>query len=121
MSGPVDGPPDPAGQVRREVERILAEGRAATERLRRELAQDRREAAASASQREARARSGVLGDDARLLQAEVDRGRTTWAAILEGADDSAAARRARAHMSAVLASLSDRGDGDARSRGRRGP
>lgn len=65
----------------------------------------RQGAAARAAARGAAARRGDLGPGARELQARVDGGLTTWAAVLDGRDSSVAAAEARRHVAQRLVEL----------------
>ena len=83
----------------------LARLRAVSTSLREEHDRWRGEAVVRAAAREAAARRGDLGPGARELQARVDAGLTSWPAVLDGRDRSAAAEEARRHVEGRLAAL----------------
>ncbi|GAA0974137.1 hypothetical protein ENKNEFLB_00624 [Nocardioides aquaticus] len=65
----------------------------------------RAEAATRVAARGAAARRGDLGPGVRELQARVDDGLTTWAAVLDGRDRSVAAAEARRDVAERLVEL----------------
>jgi hypothetical protein len=85
------------------VEAILAE-------TRRDAARVAREDVARDAARESAARRGELGRDWREVQARIDAGRTTLAAVFGGSDDSPAAARLRDRSRAAIESMELPGD-----------
>lgn len=97
MAGPreaVVGTDDPLARLR-----VVAAG------LRAEHTHWRAGSAARGAEREAAARRGDLGPGVRELQGRVDADLTTWAAVLDGRDRTAAAAVARRHVAERLVEL----------------
>lgn len=84
---------------------VVARLTATTQALRAEHDRWRTTAAAHRTAREEAARRGELGAGARELQDRVDAGLTTWEAVVDGRDTSAAARAARVHVDQRVAAL----------------
>lgn len=94
-----------AARSREVADAVVAQAAAETRALRRELADQRAAAARRRTEHERGARGGALGPLARLIQDRVDRGETSWEAVIDGRDASAEAGRARAHVSRRLDEL----------------
>lgn len=84
---------------------LLARLRAVSAGLRADHAHWRAGSAARGAAREAAARRGDLGPGMRELQGRIDAGLTTWAAVLDGRDRTAAAAVARRHVAERLVEL----------------
>ena len=93
------------GRAAQAVAEGLREGGRVLEVVREAHAAHRAESARGAARRADLARAGRLGPQVARVQAEVDAGRTTWAAVLDGTDRSPAAAAARGHVVERLARI----------------
>lgn len=79
-----------------------------TERMAVEIERERAESLRERREEEEQARTGALGRERRELQERLDRGETTWAEVLRGADPDPAAAAYRAELGGRAQDVVDR-------------